>query len=201
MSAKIRSRSTLQPQQCGSSLQQDRHRAMAGLKEQLPNTASSPTQDVQHSVSLTPTLPKNSAVTHVSENAISEHKAIAPDEADCTARSPSSRSAEPSPERIIISEEDSNETQEDIKPFGNCVEVELHKEKNKDPSLPMVRPPEIAPSIFMKIGSMEQGGIFGLTEIPGSTCNLWLSLVDLCQIPILRLNDCSAQHYKPLLLT
>ncbi|XP_038648961.1 uncharacterized protein LOC119963724 [Scyliorhinus canicula] len=148
-----------------------------GLNEQLSNIASSSTEDMQRSVSLTPTLTKNSAATHIPENAVSEHKEIVLGEPDCTDRSPSSRSAELSHERLITPEEDYNEMQDDIKPFGNYEEVEQQKEKNKDQSVLIARPPENASSTFVKIGTMEQGGIFGLTEIPGSTCNLQLSLV------------------------
>uniref|UniRef100_UPI00398F1AA8 cyclic nucleotide-binding domain-containing protein 2-like n=1 Tax=Pristiophorus japonicus TaxID=55135 RepID=UPI00398F1AA8 len=89
----------------------------------------------------------------------------------------SSTSAKPIPETIITSVEDSNETQEDIESFGINEEDEQHKERKKDPSMPTVRPPEYPRSTFVKIGSLEQGDIFGLTEIPGSTCNLRLSLV------------------------
>ncbi|XP_067858001.1 cyclic nucleotide-binding domain-containing protein 2-like [Heptranchias perlo] len=89
----------------------------------------------------------------------------------------SSRSANPIPEAIITSAEDSNEIQEDTESFGNNEEDEQHNKRKKDPSRSMMRPPEYPRSTFVKIGSLEQGGIFGLTEIPGSTCNLRLSLV------------------------
>ncbi|XP_067884725.1 cyclic nucleotide-binding domain-containing protein 2-like [Heterodontus francisci] len=99
------------------------------------------------------------------------------EELECKDESPSSRSAEPIPETSLPSVEDSNETKEDVKSFDTCERVPRLTSVQKDPSVQTVRPPEYPRSIFVKIGSIEQGGIFGLTEIPGSTCNLRLSLV------------------------
>ncbi|XP_048395278.2 cyclic nucleotide-binding domain-containing protein 2-like isoform X2 [Stegostoma tigrinum] len=149
------------------------------LSERLSQrTSTSLSLALQHAQEITKTQQiRKSRCTRMTTSSHSVLKEDSFEELGHKDRSSSSRSVETVCERMIASVEDSNEIQEDYNSSDSCEEVEQHTEINKDLSLQVMQPSENASPIFVKIGRMERGGIFGLTEIPGSTCNLQLSLV------------------------
>ncbi|XP_059845217.1 uncharacterized protein LOC132404769 isoform X2 [Hypanus sabinus] len=140
-----------------------------GLEESLPTSASGSERDggLQQPESLTHTSGKSSACAYVPQDTNNEPEQTEP----CKAEHADESSL---PEVVIESVENCNETQEATKSLGHNEADEQNKERQKILRNP---PQEYPRATFVKVASLEKGGIFGLTEIPGSSFKLQLSLV------------------------
>ncbi|XP_055487004.1 uncharacterized protein LOC129694327 isoform X2 [Leucoraja erinacea] len=142
-----------------------------GLEEQLSISASASERDMsrEQSASFTPI-----SINHIPEDTNKGLKDLEPCKEECLDESPSFRFVQSTPQITITTVEEGIETQEATKPSGNNEDQEQNKERKK--ILPNSSR-EYRRSTFVKIAQLEQGGIFGLTDIPGSACKLRLSLV------------------------
>lgn len=145
-------------------------KSLQSLEEQLSISASERDMSREQSASFTPI-----SINHIPEDTNKGLEDLEPCKEECLDESPSFRFVQSTPQITITTVEEGIETQEATKPSaGNNEDQEQNKERKK--ILPNSSR-EYRRSTFVKIAQLEQGGIFGLTDIPGSACKLRLSLV------------------------